>query len=165
VLAFRSSFYRERFQKVFRLEDPEVWRMTRMERVSCDRPISIEPTTEPVGPDDVAGAWQFYLDDLSATVVIDFKPDGSFSQTVMPTQGDPTEYPGGAWTLEGPKIHLTDYVSVCDGTTQPRTWWMVRTPSELAVFGGDRSDPSFFFRMSRRLQLAELSGSGAGLIV
>jgi hypothetical protein len=164
ILAFRYTFYRERFQSVFRLEDREVWMMTRIERVSCDQPISTEPTTEPVGLDDVTGAWQFYLDDLATTVVIDFKSDGSFTQTMMPTQGDPTEYPGGTWTLEGPRIRLTDYVSVYDGTTQPRMWWMVRTPSGLAVFGGDRSDPSFFFRMSRRLQPAELSGSGASPI-
>jgi len=67
-------------------------------------PLSTEPTVKPVAADDLLGRWQFYLDGVSKTVSIDFRPDGTFAQTISSNQGSVQQCPGGTWRLEGPKI-------------------------------------------------------------
>jgi hypothetical protein len=91
------------------------------------------------------GPWRFYLDEATSTVVVDFKADGTFSQTITTNRGEVKECPGGTWRLEGPLIRLSGYVAVQDGSGDERTWWMVDTAEGLAVFGGEGT----FFRMLR----------------
>ena len=149
ILAFKSPFYRERFEKLFRVKVGRRLDWAQPE-ILDDAPLSTEPTGKPVMVDDVIGRWQFYLDRASVTVSVDFRPDGTFSEMILANQGGVRECPGGTWTLEGALVHLTGYVTAVEGASESRTWWMVDTSSGLALFGGDDADPETFFRM--RLQ-------------
>lgn len=150
-LAFKSPFYRDRFEKLFHVEtDPDSdpgWR-----ELLADA-SSTHPTGNPVTADDLVGRWQFYLDRASSTVRIDFRPDGTFAQTILANQGGFRECPGGTWRLEGALVHLTGYATAAEGISQSRTWWMIDTPTGLALFGGNSPDTQSFFRMQRRRQL------------
>lgn len=147
ILAFNCPFYQKRFQEALRLED-RLWPSPgRALLPQGDSPFSLEPTARPVGVENVAGRWQFYLDGLSKTVILDFKPDGSFAQAIVPNQGGPTQCPGGSWRLEGPMVRLDGYVTAGQGARESRSWWMVDTPSGLALFGGDGPDGGPRFRM------------------
>lgn len=110
------------------------------------RQIVTDPTAKPVGPDDLIGKWQFYLDDLSKTVTLHFHADGTYEQTMADLHGATTECPGGTWTLSGPNVELAGYVSARCGTTESMRWWMIDTPSGLRLFGGD--DPESPFAMT-----------------
>ena len=149
ILAFKSPFYRERFEKLFRVKVGRRLDWAQPE-ILDDAPLSTEPTGKPVMVDDVIGRWQFYLDRASVTVSVDFRPDGTFSEMILANQGGVRECPGGTWTLEGALVHLTGYITAVEGVSESRTWWMIDTPSGLALFGGDDADPQTFFRM--RLQ-------------
>ena len=149
ILAFKSPFYQERFENIFRVKVGRRVDWVRPE-ILDDSPLSTEPTGNPITVDDVVGRWQFYLDRASVTVSVDFRPDGTFSEMVLANQGGVREWPGGTWTLEGPLVHLAGYVTAVEGVSESRTWWMIDTPSGLALFGGDDADPQTFFRM--RLQ-------------
>ena len=109
--------------------------------------FSREPTSNAVTRDDVAGRWQFYSDAASKTVRLDFRPDGTYGQTIVDNRGQTTHCPGGTWTLFGPHVELTGYVSAREGTTESMTWWMVDGPAGLSLYGGD--DPDSFFAMTR----------------
>ncbi len=128
ILAFKSPFYRERFERIFingkGRQGEDQWY-----RHLDDTPLSAEPTGRSVKVDDLVGRWQFYLDSASRTVSIDFRPDGTFSQTISLNEGRIQQCPGGTWRLEGPKVHLEGYITAADGTSQQRTWWMIDTPS------------------------------------
>jgi hypothetical protein len=166
LLGFWCPVYRDRFQAALRLRpDHRAGPTPRYPLVSAEpeyRPVSTEPTTRPVGAADVAGPWQFYLDGLSKTVTVDFSPDGTFAQTIVANDGGVTECPGGAWRLDGPRVHLTGYVTAEQGESQARTWWMIDTPGGLALFGGDQAEAESFFRMARGPQAAELSEKSPG---
>jgi hypothetical protein len=150
ILAFKSPFWHERFRDTFRLNRASADDFDGLRPQSpFAEPATTDPTAAPVGVDDVAGAWQFYLDEHSRTVAVDFKPDGTFSQTITTNWGEAAECPGGTWRLEGPMIHLSGYATVRQGTSVDRAWWMIDTPAGLAVFGGDDSKPDAFFRMTR----------------
>jgi hypothetical protein len=110
------------------------------------RQLVTDPTSKPVGPDDVAGKWQFYLDDLSKTVTLRFHADGTYEQTMADLHGATTQCPGGTWTLSGPYVELAGYVSARRGTTESMRWRMIDTPSGLGLFGGD--DPESPFAMT-----------------
>jgi hypothetical protein len=100
--------------------------------------------------DDLVGCWQFYLDSATRTVSIDFRPDGTFTQSISPNQGGIQQCPGGTWRLEGPKVQLQGYITAAEGTSQERAWWMIDAPSgDLALFGGDGPDAQSFFCMRR----------------
>jgi hypothetical protein len=151
ILAFNSHFYRKRLEQLFinnnkgRLGEDEWYRHL------DDVPLSTEPTGKPVAADDLVGRWQFYLDGVSKSVSIDFRPDGTFAQTISSNQGRVQQCPGGTWRLEGPKILMEGYITAAEGTSQSRTWWMIDTSSGgLALFGGDGPDAQSFFHMRRR---------------
>jgi hypothetical protein len=128
--------------------------------VACDRLISAGPTTKPVRAADIAGAWQFYLDRVSRTVVVDLKPDGTFDQAILPNHGARVECAGGTWMLDGPRVCLDHYVMADGGTSGSRTWWVANTPVGFAVFGGDGPQPEcFLYRTSRAWPTAFLSAS------
>ena len=150
ILAFKSPFYRERFERIFingqGRQGEDQWY-----RHLDDTPLSAEPTSRSVQAYDLVGRWRFYLDRESKTVIIDFRPDGTFSQTISPNQGRIRQCPGGTWRLEGPKVHLEGYITAVEGTSHERTWWMIDAPSGgLALFGGDGPDAQSFFCMRRR---------------
>ena len=149
ILAFKSPFYRQRFENVVRMEEVGLTAPCTSDRGLDADPLSMEPTTGPISLEDVVGRWQFYLDDLSRTVMVDLYADSTFAQTIAANQGGVIECPGGKWRLEGSMIHLTDYVTARQGTSESRTWWMIETSSGPALFGGDGSDSESFFRMTR----------------
>jgi hypothetical protein len=148
VLAFNCPFYKERFENIFyrKKEDAE----DRKHGYLLDESFSTEPTGKPVAIEDVVGRWQFYLDSAAKTVVVDFKPDGTFSEEILPIQGRIQECPGGTWKLEGPKVHLEGYVTAAESVSASRTWWMIDLPSGLGLFGGDGAEAKSFFRLRRR---------------
>lgn len=115
-----------------------------------DDASSNEPTTKPVVPADVAGEWQFYLDSVGSTVIVDFRLDGTFSQRILHNAGGMTDCEGGTWQLEGAKVHLANYVSARSGQQERHTWWMIDGPSGLAMIGGEGEGPGSRLRVSRR---------------
>ena len=153
VLAFDSPFYHERLRQIFIKDDvrhdPDQWY-----RHLDDTPLSTEPTHKPVKADVVVGCWHFYLDGESKTVIIDFRPNGTFTQTICPNQGGIQHCPGGTWRLEGANVYLDGYVAAADGASRQQAWWMIDAPSgELALFGGDGQDRKSYFRMRRTTAL------------
>ena len=113
-------------------------------------PLSTAPTSKAVDTGDVVGRWQFYLDRLSCAVLIEFRPDGTFAQTILPNQGGAKNCPGGTWRLEGPRIHLDGYVTATEeATNEARTWWVIDTTSGPALYGGDGIEPSGCFCLQR----------------
>ncbi|MGD0516953.1 MAG: hypothetical protein ABSA26_05395 [Thermoguttaceae bacterium] len=150
ILAFNSHFYRKRLEQIFINDKGRLWE-DQWHRHLDDVPLSTEPTGKPVAADDLVGRWQFYLDGVSKTVSIDFRPDGTFAQTISSNQGGAQQCPGGTWRLEGPKILMEGYITAAEGTSQARIWWMIDTTSGVpALFGGDGPDAQSFFHMRRR---------------
>jgi hypothetical protein len=121
-------------------------------------PRPTEPTARAVGPEDLMGRWQFYIDRASQTVSLDFRPDGTFAQTITANQGGIRECPGGTWRLDGACVNLTGYVTACDGESQPSAWWMIDTPTGLALYGGDGAgaESCYCFRRARPLVWREV---------
>lgn len=163
ILAFKSPFYRQRFQNVFRLKNESDW--LRKGNAGGTRryapPLSTDPTTGPVSADDVVGRWRFYLDAVSKTVALEFKPDGTYAQTIIPNQGGLVECPGGTWRLDGSTVKLTDYTTAQEHSSESRSWWLVDTAGGPALFGGDGSDPESFFLITRGPQPIGLSAAGS----
>jgi hypothetical protein len=152
LLAFNCPFYRARFHALFCPETPVTPDLVDTAASRYAPPLSTEPTRTPVDVADLVGPWRFYLDDATSTVVVDFKPDGTFTQTVVPNQGAIRQCPGGTWRLEGPLVHLTGYAAVREGTGPNQTWWMVDTSQGPALFGGETT----FFRMLRGPQIVDI---------
>jgi hypothetical protein len=139
LLAFNSPFYASRFRSLFfpaatGWEDPRYV-----------PPLSTEPTGKPVDVGDVVGTWRFYLDEASSTVAVEFRPDATFAETVLPNQGDARPCPGGTWRVAGPLVHLDNYMTAKDAVARQLTWWMIDTSLGLALFGGETT----YFRMQR----------------
>ncbi len=149
ILAFNCPFYRKRFQDALRLKERSGPSPGRLELPRGDSPFALEPTAQAVGVENVAGRWQFYLDGLGKTVILDFLPDGSFAQAIAANVGGLEQCPGGSWRLEGAMVHVEGYVTAAGGAREARAWWMVDTPSGLALYGGDDSDGGPRFRMLR----------------
>jgi hypothetical protein len=118
--------------------------------------VSTDPSRKSVRTGDLVGRWQFYLDDASQTVTVDFRPDGRFRQQIVANQGGIRGCPGGSWRLEGSLLHLTGYVPAGGNSGERRTWWFIDTPSGFALFGGDGPDTKSFFpiRWQPKLTLA-----------
>jgi hypothetical protein len=140
VLAFKCPFYRQRFDKLFRIEtrDDSEWEARMLLDVVA--PLSTDPTSKPVTADDLIGRWEFYVDRASVTMRLDLRPDGTFGQTMIFNRGGMRQCAGGTWKLEGPLVQLTGYHAAGDSAAQPRTWWMVDTQSGLALRGSDDPD-------------------------
>jgi hypothetical protein len=152
LAASRRSPYMDQLRDILQIRDMTPWRPGKRDEAAGHVPASVGPTEKKVRVKDVTGQWQFYLDRASRTVTIDFRPDGTFTETIVSNQGDFTECPEGTWRLDGPRIHLDGYVAAESAMSQPRTWWLVDTPGGFAVFGGDAPDPMSLLYMARRLQ-------------
>jgi hypothetical protein len=96
----------------------------------------------------VVGRWQFYCDATCRTVVLQFRDDGTFAETVMDNRGDIIHHPGGTWRLDGANVEVTGYVAAGREDGQSITWSLVDTPAGVRLFGGD---PGAFFVMTRRV--------------
>ena len=59
------------------------------------RPISTDPTCNPVTLYDLVGQWQLYLDSVSRTVSVDFRDDGTFVQRIIRQSGWHPRVSGG----------------------------------------------------------------------
>jgi len=147
-LAFASPLYRERFLGLLGLSGGAGRTPAQCVLATLAGSGPAQPTAKPVAVADVAGTWQFYLDELGRTVVVDFRPDGTFAQQILSNRDGVTACPGGTWRLEGPKVHLSNYVSARTGAPEARTWWMIDAPTGLGLFGGDAADPASYFRMT-----------------
>jgi hypothetical protein len=148
ILAFKSPFFANRFEQLFRIQKTYLKAEQRMMPLD-DNPISKEPTAKPVEENDLLGRWEFYVDRLTATVRITFWADGTFSQTILSNQDEVRECPGGAWRLEGAYVHLDGYVTVSRPSSEKRIWWMIDTRKGFSLFGGDDADPAAFFPIRR----------------
>lgn len=107
------------------------------------------PATGPVTPQDLVGNWSFYLDDAAITVRLEFRPDGTFAQSLVDNRGERTPCPGGTWVLDGPHVVLTGYQSATAGTIERVRWLFADTPAGLALFGKDHPSLGKPFRQSR----------------
>jgi hypothetical protein len=148
ILAFKSPFYRRRFERLFRIEKGHFIVDQRLARLKME-PISKEPTAKPVAAADLLGRWEFYLDQLTLTVRITFRADRTFSQTMLFNRGEVRDCPGGTWHLDGPHVHLDGYVPASHSAGEPRTWWMIDTQDGFALFGGDDADSQSFVPIRR----------------
>ncbi len=154
ILAFKSPFYRDRLLNAFRLQSAGA---STLEAISGRSGLTMQQVGE-----DVAGPWEFYIDELASTVVLDFEPDGTFRQAILENQGRIVHCPGGTWRREGAAIHLTGYVTAARGTAESRTWQIVDAPSGLALIGGDDSDSGSFVPLTRRPQLLAVGPEQSG---
>ena len=146
ILAFKSPFYRDRFDALFH----KTCLQSQIYGVLNDAlALSTEPTAKPVTANDVVGRWQFYVDRISRTVTVEFQADGTFTQTIVANQGGVQPCPGGTWKLDGPTLHLEGYVSAEQNAGQSCVWWFIDTSSGLAIYGGDGVDPQFLFCIRR----------------
>ena len=85
VLAFQSSFYGDRLAQILRLPQESFARhdLLPVQRYEIlDSRVTIDPTTKPVDVEDIAQCWRFYLGKESSTVTIEFRKDGTFTQTI-----------------------------------------------------------------------------------
>ncbi len=151
ILAFKSPFYRERFLAAFRLSERR--------HETLGQPTLMQPATGLVRGGELAGRWEFYLDELAKTVVVDLRPDGTFTQTIVENQGGIVDCPGGTWRPDGAAVHLTGYVTTAGGMAESRTWQIVETPSGPALLGGDDSDPDSLVRLTPKPRPTELPRS------
>lgn len=147
ILAFNSPFYRKRLEQIF-IKNTDQRLKNEWYRFLNRDLQSAAPTCKTIAVQDLVGRWQFYLDGLSKTVGIDFRPDGTFAQIIFSNQGVIQQCPGGTWRLEGSEVYLTGYITSAGGASLARTWRMIDTPSGgLALLGGDESDSRPFFIM------------------
>lgn len=107
------------------------------------------PMSRPATPEDLVGEWFFYLDAVASTVKMEFRPDGSYAQTLVSNRGERTPCPGGTWALDGPRVELTGYRSAVAGTIEHVWWFFGDTPTGLGLFGKDRPSLQGPFRVSR----------------
>jgi hypothetical protein len=107
------------------------------------------PTARPIRPQDLVGNWSFYLDDAAVTVRLEFRPDGTFAQSLVSNRGERTECPGGTWTLDGPHVELVGYQSAAAGTIERVRWLFADTPAGLSLFGKDHPSLEKPLRQSR----------------
>ncbi len=107
------------------------------------------PTARPITPQDLVGSWSFYLDDAAITVRLEFRPDGTFAQTLVNNRGERTHCPGGTWALDGPHVELAGYLSASTGTIERVRWLFADTPAGLSLFGKDHPSLEKPLRQSR----------------
>ncbi len=150
LLAFDSPFYRERLLGLLGPRGAAGRGRLQWALGALAGSGPAEPTARPVTAADVARTWQFYLDELGRTVVVDLLPDGTFAQRFLSNRDGVTACPGGTWRLEGPRVHLANYVCARTGGAEARTWWMIDAPGGLGLFGGDGAEAASYFRMSPR---------------
>jgi len=124
-------------------------RPARSSKARPERVFVPTPTTGPVTPQDLVGNWSFYLDDASITVRLEFRPDGTFAQSLVNNRGERTPCPGGTWALDGPHVELTGYQSATAGTIERARWFFGETPAGLGLFGKDHPSLQRPFRQSR----------------
>jgi hypothetical protein len=148
ILAFKSPFYTNRFEKLFCIEKDYSSVLATIMPLDVE-PISKEPTAKPVAEDDLLGRWEFYLDRLCLIVRIVFWADGTFSQTMLANRDEVRECPGGTWRLEGAYVHLDGYVPTAGTSAESRTWWMIDARDGLVLFGGDEVDGKHYFPIRR----------------
>jgi hypothetical protein len=112
-------------------------------------PMSTEPTARPVGTEDLVGRWQFYVDGISRTVVMDFRADGTFGQTILPNHGARQQCPGGTWRLDGAAVHLDGYITAAQGDCRACAWRIIDDRVGFALYCGDGPDAQAFFCVRR----------------
>jgi hypothetical protein len=142
ILAFKSPFYRDRFEKLFCIEKTVA---------GCrkaplpNEPISKEATVKVVGVGDLLGRWESYVDRCALTVRITFHADGKFSQAMVLNCGGIRECPGGTWRLDGADVHLDGYVAASGCSSEACSWWMIDTQDGFALYGGEDAESRLVF--------------------
>ena len=98
--------------------------------------------TSPVSTKDLVGRWAYDGDYEETSVIIEFRPDGSFEQTLSPKSGV-ARVQKGTWTLDGPSVHLDDVLMSNLGkawTPEDTHFWFTDEAGYLELYGGDISD-------------------------
>lgn len=98
------------------------------------------PPGRTLRPEDVLGAWQFYVDAATSMVIVDLQPDGRYTQVIVGNRGERQEGPGGTWTLEGAQVELSAYRSAVRAMTDRARWLFGEWQRELVLFAQD--DPA-----------------------
>lgn len=103
------------------------------------------PSARKLRPEDVLGAWQFYVDAATSMVTVELRADGHYSQVIVGSGGERNEGPGGTWSLEDARLELSAYRSVVRTVTERVRWLFGDWQHELVLVAQD--DP----RGSKRL--------------
>jgi hypothetical protein len=100
---------------------------------------TVEPTpsVRTIRPEDVLGAWRFYVDAAASTVTVELLAEGRYRQVIVRNSGEQTECSGGTWTLEGPFIELSSYRDALSGATHKMRWFFGDWQGDLALFATD----------------------------
>jgi hypothetical protein len=148
LLVFNSPFYSKRFQSVLGLEERDRPVGPRPLSRPADSPFLAQPAARSVEAGEIVGHWEFYLDELAGTVVIEFRPDGTFARGMVLNDGAVKQFADGTWELDGPAVRV-DGLSGVEGKegTELRTWWLADAP-EGPILCGEIGDGRVV-RMSR----------------
>jgi hypothetical protein len=113
------------------------------------------PSERAIGPEDVLGPWQFYVDAATSTVTIDLQADGHYRQVIVGNGGRRIDCPGGTWTLDGSYLELDSYRSAVRATTERVRWFFGDWEQDFVLFAKD--DPQ------SETMLLGLRGTGAAV--
>ena len=90
-----------------------------------------------IRPEEVLGAWRFYVDAAASTVIVNLQGDGRYTQLIAGNGGAQIECPGGAWTLDGPYLTLTSYRSAARKSTADVRWSFGQREKVLVLLAKD----------------------------
>ncbi len=111
-----------------------------------------------VADSDVVGTWESTFTSPAVKITLLISPDGSYSQTIVPTAGGQALSQIGKWRLDREEsvIWLDDLLSYsADGWSQHSTsWWDVAESSlkkgTIAIIGGAYQDPDLWKEFKRK---------------
>jgi hypothetical protein len=96
----------------------------------------------------VLGAWKFAATG-ETTVVVTFKPDGTFSQRRVGSTGKTSSYGGGTWQLDDPFVYLHGYAPIDNFPHRENTWHFRKIRGTFELEGGDIDDPDHWRAVHR----------------
>lgn len=119
---------------------------------SCNR--LPRPTSKPVSPRQIVGSWSYASDYPNANIRIEFRPDGTFSQTVKLAGKPDILESKGSWSLDGSKLVVRKVLMYEEGAWKPDDdrWLILDSsddPSGVQIFGGAHPDPDVYVRFKR----------------
>jgi hypothetical protein len=97
------------------------------------------PSARTIRPEEVLGAWRFYVDAAASTVTVNLQNDGRYTQRIAGNGGEEIQCPGGAWELDGSYLKLASYQSAARKSTADVRWSFGQREKGLVLVA--RDDP------------------------
>jgi hypothetical protein len=95
------------------------------------------PSARAIRPEEVLGAWRFYVDAAASTVTVTLQNDGRYTQRIAGNGGEEIQCPGGAWELDGPYLKLASYQSAARTSTADVRWSFGQREKGLVLVAKD----------------------------